>query len=270
MATVAFFDGITDSWLVLELAELELLELLELLDELLLELGGGGRQGGTISVTTLLLAGSTSWSCGCAPAAEAPEAPPGVTRMVLAGGGAIVALLLELLELELLELELDGDPHGSTATVCVSVLRGITISLEPGGMLLLPDCTTAASEHEVTAIVSGLCCWGMTTVRTPGLCRAAATGSWLELLLELPPLLPQPVIATTAMHVTKAATGRVAAARLLFMLSSGASVDIPTNRGLGAPVARLSNASPQLPHYKSSRNRVARWSRAAGGPGLRS
>jgi hypothetical protein len=151
--------------------------------------------------------------------AEALEAPPGVIRIVLAGGGAIVALL-ELLEL--LELELDGEPHGSIATVCVSVLLGITISFEPGGILLEPDCTTGASEHEVTAIVSGLCCWGITTVRTPGLMSAAATGSWLELLLLLleppPPLLPQPVIATTAMHVAVAATTRVAAVRLLFIV----------------------------------------------------
>jgi hypothetical protein len=98
-----------------------------------------------------------------------------VTRIVLAGGGAIVALLELLDELELEEL--DGDPHGSTATVCVSVLLGITISFEPGGIVLEPDCTTAASEQDVTAIVSGLCWRGMTTVRTPGLISAAATGS---------------------------------------------------------------------------------------------
>jgi hypothetical protein len=216
---VAFLDGITASELVV--AELDELEELELLLELLEELIGGGRQGGTISVVTLLLAGSTSWSCGDAPVAEALEAPPGVIRIVLAGGGAIVALL----ELELeLELELIGEPHGSIATVCVSVLLGITISLDPGGIALEPDCTTGASEHEVTAIVSGLCCCGMTTVRTPGLMRAAATGSWLELLLLLdppPPLLPQPAIATTA---TTAPTDRVATMRLLFMFSSGVPV----------------------------------------------
>jgi hypothetical protein len=219
VATVAFFDGITASWLVLdeldELDELEELELLELLDD---ELGGGGMHGGTIRVATLLLTGSTSWFCGWAPGGGVPPAPPGVIRIVLAGGGAIVALL-ELLELELLELELDGEPHGSMATVCVNVLLGITISFDPGGMLLDPDCTAVASEHDVTAIVSGLCCRGITTVRTPGLISAAATGSILELLLELPPppLPPQPVIATTAMHVAKAATGPVAAVRMLFI-----------------------------------------------------
>jgi hypothetical protein len=127
-------DGITASELVVdELDELdELLELLELLEEL----GGGGRQGGTISVTTLLLAGSTSWSCGAAPCAACAPEPPGVTRTVPAGGGAI-APLLEL-ELELL-LELDGEPHGSIATVWVIVLLGITISFDPGGIWLLPD-----------------------------------------------------------------------------------------------------------------------------------
>jgi hypothetical protein len=50
VATVPLLEGITDSWL----GELELLELLEL------ELGLIGRQGGTIRVVTLLLAGSTS------------------------------------------------------------------------------------------------------------------------------------------------------------------------------------------------------------------
>jgi hypothetical protein len=99
-----------------------------------------------------------------------------------------------LLELELLEL----DPHGSIATVWVSVLRGITISLEPGGIVLLPDCATDASEHDSTASVSGLCCFGITTVLTPGFCSAVATGSELELLL-----LPQPATAAIAAHVTE-------------------------------------------------------------------
>jgi hypothetical protein len=131
---------------------------------------------------------------------------------VLAGGGAIAALLLELLELELLD---ELEPHGSIATVCVSVLRGITISFEPGGIALLPDWATDASEHDSTARVSGLCCFGMTTVLTPGFCRAVATGSELELLL-----LPQPVIAATAAHITVTATTRFAAERELLMVSS--------------------------------------------------
>ena len=107
-----------------------------------------------------------------------------MTRIVLGGGGAIVALELELEELldELEEELLDeleaGEPQGSIATVWVSVLLGITITFDPGGTLLLPDWeTTAASEHEVMASVSGLCCLGMMTVLTPGACRAAPTGS---------------------------------------------------------------------------------------------
>jgi hypothetical protein len=131
---------------------------------------------------------------------------------VLAGGGAIAALLLELLELELLD---ELEPHGSIATVWVRVLRGITISFEPGGIVLLPDCATDASEQDSTASVSGLCCFGMTTVLTPGFCRAVATGSELELLL-----LPQPVTAATAAHDTVAATTRFAAERELLMVSS--------------------------------------------------
>ena len=167
-----FFDGITLDWLgagpELELElELELDELLE---------PAGGRHGGTISVVTLLLAGRTNWSWAVAPVVALLLAPPGVMRIVLGGGGAIVGALLELLELELL-LE-PGDPHASMATVWVSVLLGMTIRFDPGGIWLLPDWdTTAASEHEVTAIVSGLCCLGITTDLTPGAIRAAVTGS---------------------------------------------------------------------------------------------
>ena len=50
--------------------------------------------------------------------------------------------------------------------------------MDPGGTVLLPDWeTTAASEQEVTAIVNGVCCLGMMTLLTPGLIRAAVTGS---------------------------------------------------------------------------------------------
>jgi hypothetical protein len=136
-------------------------------------------------------------------------APPGVIRIVLAGGGAI-ASLLELLELELLlllELLEPGEPHGSIATVWVNVLFGITIRLDPGGTLLVPDCeTTAASEQEVTAIVSGSCCLGITTVLTPGLIRAALTGSWLELEELPPPLLPHADRTTADPAQTTSAT----------------------------------------------------------------
>jgi len=173
VAKVPFFDGITvavvEGLLELELElELELDELLEV---------GGGIHGGTTSVVTLLFAGSTSCSTGEAPVACVLLAPPGVMSTVLGGGGAMVGLL-ELLLLLRLELELVGDPHGSMATVWVKVLLGMTISFDPGGMVLAPEpATTAASEQEVTAIVSGLCCFGITTVRTPGLCSAAPTGS---------------------------------------------------------------------------------------------
>jgi hypothetical protein len=221
VATVPLLDGITFDWLGVAL-ELELELELEL-DELLLELEvGGGRQGGTISVFTLLLAGSTSWSWAVAPVVALLFAPPGVMRIVLAGGGAIVgALLLELLdELELLELD-PGEPQGSIATVWVSELFGITIMFEPGGTVLLPDCeTTAASEHEVTAMVSGLCWLGITTVLTPGLVRAAVTGSELDELDELPPLLPHAASPAAVPHTANAIRQRRGGVRFL-MLSSG-------------------------------------------------
>jgi hypothetical protein len=111
-----------------------------------------------------------------APIAWVACAPPGVIRIVLAGGGAI-ATLLELLELELLLLALlePGEPHGSIATVCVSVLFGITIRLDPGGTLLVPDCeTTAASEHEVTAIVRGIVLLGNHHRPDPGALQSRA------------------------------------------------------------------------------------------------
>jgi hypothetical protein len=139
-----------------------------------------------------------------------------VIKSVLAGGGAIAALLL-LDELELL-LELCGDPHGSTATVWVSVLLGIVISLEPGGIRVLPDsATTAASEQGGTAIVSALCCLGMTIVLTPGLWSAAETGSVLDELEELP---QADSTAVTAARMTAAGITRDAAelALLMFLL----------------------------------------------------
>lgn len=144
--------------------------------------------------------------------------------MVLAGGGAIVgALELELLLLELL-LD-DGEPHASIATVCVSVLFGITIMFEPGGMVLVPDCaTTAASEHEVTAMVSGVCCLGITTVLTPGLDRAMLTGSELE-LDEPPPLLPQAANANpdAVAPIIKAVRRRLVGIRFFISSSGGQS-----------------------------------------------
>jgi hypothetical protein len=200
VATDLFADGITVDCVG---PELELLELLELLLLLLLELEDG-RHGGTISVATLLLAGRTSSFCGVPPAAAALELPPGVTRIVLAGGGATASLELELL---LLLLELEEDPHGSIATVWVTALRGITITLEPGGTVLVADSpVTAASEQGGIASVSGLCCLGITTALTPGFCRAAATGSWLE----LDELLPQAASAPMAAALAKATTTRPA------------------------------------------------------------
>jgi hypothetical protein len=112
VATVLFADGTTVDCVG---PELELLELLELLLLLLLLEVDDGRQGGTISVVTLLLAGRTSSFCGVAPAAVAVPLPPGVIKSVLAGGGATASLELEL-ELLLL-LELEDDPQGSIATV---------------------------------------------------------------------------------------------------------------------------------------------------------
>ena len=129
---------------------------------------------GTMIVVTPLFEGSTSWFWGVDPPPlelPAPDelawafTPPGVRRMVLDGGGWLPPD-------EELELELDEDwpPcwHGCTATVCVRVPIGTRSWFDPGGIFELPDCATGASEHGGTAIVRSLCCFGITTVRTPG------------------------------------------------------------------------------------------------------
>jgi hypothetical protein len=141
---------------------------------------------------------------------------------VLAAGGAAEELLLEL---ELL-LEAPAAMHGWIATVSVSELRGTTSWLDPGGMVVLPDCATLASEQGGTTIVSGVCCLGITTVRTPGFCSAVETGSWLELdelLLEPHAVTP----AAMAMVVRMPAPVRAAAGDLLVMPSSRLSRPVP-------------------------------------------
>jgi hypothetical protein len=175
--------------------------------------------GGTITVVTPLLLGSTSWFCGCEPPElpplEPPDEPPeddelawaftspGVSRIVLEGGG-----WLELDEEPPLDppLEPPLDPpleddelccmHGCTATVCVSVPCGTMIWFDPGGIFELPDCATVASEHGGTAMVRSPCCLGITTVRTPGVWSAIVTGSICELDDLLPHALTPSAIAT--------------------------------------------------------------------------
>jgi hypothetical protein len=125
--------------------------------------------------------------------------------MVLDGGG-----WLEPLELppdeppDDDEDELCGGGQGCTATVCVSVPCGTTMRFEPGGIFELPDCATCASEHGGTAIVRSPCCFGITTVRTPGVIIAVETGSIWE--LDLLPHAPSPS-ATSA--IAAAADARI-------------------------------------------------------------
>ena len=183
VATALFFpEGTSSVWLPpLDSELLELLELLELEDDSV--------QGGTISVVTLLLAGTTSWFDGVDPELACwAEPPPGVSSTVLAGGGEPLLLELELL----LELdELLDDMQGWIATVSVREPGGITISFEPGGTVVLPDWATWASEHGGTAMVSAAFCLGTWTVRMPGSMSAVDTASELELELLLLLLLPQ-------------------------------------------------------------------------------
>jgi hypothetical protein len=156
---------------------------------------------------------------------------------VLEAGGAALDWLL----LELLLLELPGGMQGWMATVSVSVLFGITSWFEPGGGLVLPDWATLASEHGGTTIVSGLCCFGMTTVRTPGFIKAMETASWLE-LEELLELLPQAMSeVATATLVTTPAPTRIAGDLSLLMLP-------PRRATAGAEPARLPSFSGLAPY----------------------
>jgi hypothetical protein len=61
---------------------------------------------------------------------------------------------------------------------------------------------------------------GITTVLTPGLVRAAVTGSALDELDELPPLLPQAASPAAVPHTANAIRQRRGGVRFL-MLSSG-------------------------------------------------
>jgi hypothetical protein len=175
-------------------------------------------QGGTISVVTLLLAGTTSWFSGVDPELACwAEPPPGVSSTVLAGGGE------PLLLLELLLLELDDpleDMQGWIATVSVREPGGMTISLDPGGTVVLPDCATSDSEHGGTAMVSADFCLGTWTVRMPGSMSAVETASELELELLLL-LLPHADSPRLKAAIAAVPTSRLAAAlRIVIGFSS--------------------------------------------------
>lgn len=126
--------------------------------------------------------------------------------MVLDGGGWLELLELPPDEPPPLEPpdedELCGGGHGCTATVWVSVPCGTTIRFEPGGIFELPDCATCASEQGGTAIVRSPCCFGITTVRTPGVIIAVETGSIWE--LDLLPHAASPSATSTIPAVADA------------------------------------------------------------------
>jgi hypothetical protein len=108
-----------------------------------------------MSVVIPLLLGRTVWFCGVElpldpplPPLDPPEdddaawafTPPGVSRIVLEGGGWLDPLLDP--PLDPLEEDCSGGGHGCTATVWVSVPCGTTTRFEPGGIFALPDCAT--------------------------------------------------------------------------------------------------------------------------------
>jgi hypothetical protein len=159
--------------------------------------------GGTISVVTLLLLGSTSWLGVEEPPLEdelpcVPElccavpAPPGVSRIVLDGGDGAV-----LPELD----EPPPEPHGCTATVSVWAFFGTTTVFEPGGGFVLPGWSVWAWS-QVGITISRSWRWrGITTSRSPGVWSAVETGSPDELLDEellLPPHAASPSASVTA------------------------------------------------------------------------
>src|SRR3954466_9071350 len=129
-----------------------------------------------MTVRTSLLLGSTTW-LGCEPPLDELDeplelwTPPGVTRIVLAGGGGGVEVPPLELPPELLLPPLEAWPdglHGWTARFWVSAPDRTTIWLEPGGIAVLPcavvDC---ACEHGGMATVRACFCLGMTTMRIP-------------------------------------------------------------------------------------------------------
>src|SRR3954453_13018852 len=77
-----------------------------------------------------------------------------------------------------------------TAMASVSEPRGMTTSFEPGGALVVPDCTVWASEQGGTTSVRAFFCLGPSTTRTPAADSAAPPGP-LEALEDLLLLLPQ-------------------------------------------------------------------------------
>jgi hypothetical protein len=225
VATVLSFDGTIVVWLVTELDEDELDE-----EELELEELAGVMHGGTISVSTLELAGTTSWFEGLEPEADWACAPPGVTRTVLDAGGETAPLeLLDELLLELLELDAGGW-HGWTATVWVTWPGGIVTVFEPVGGLVAPCWAAAASEHGGTATVSGPFRGEICTVRTPGFWSAVDTGSeddddeLDEDDEELPPQATRPVaIAAVIVSPATRVAAELALVRMLLLLGRGSS-----------------------------------------------
>jgi hypothetical protein len=168
--------------------------------------------GGTITVVTLLLLGSTSWLPWlvwlCELCCDEPPVP-GVTRMVPGGGGVLVPPDDDELDELLDELELDCVAeltHGCIATASVRDPLGMTIWLDPGGILVLPGCADCASEQEGMTIVRSLRCLGISTVRTPGVWSAADTGSELDELDELELLLPHAASASESTATTHIAS----------------------------------------------------------------
>jgi hypothetical protein len=223
VATVLSFDGTIVVWLVEELLEDEELDELELDDE-----EAGVMHGGTISVRTLELAGTTSWFDGFAPEADCACAPPGVTSTVLEAGGETAPLEEELDELELEEELEAGGWHGWTATVWVTLPGGIVTVFEPVGGFDAPCWAAAASAHGGTATVSGPLRGEICTVRTPGFIRAVDTGSEedddeLDDEDELPPQAASPVTITalTVSPATRVAA-ELALIPMLLLLEVGA------------------------------------------------
>src|SRR5919198_5392777 len=89
--------------------------------------------------------------------------------------------------------------QGWMATVWSRALSGTMIWFEPGGVLVV-FCLSWAWLHGGTTMVSGACCFGMTTVRVPGACRAVVTGSigWAADFFEPPQPLAVAAIDATA------------------------------------------------------------------------
>ena len=129
--------------------------------------------------------------------------------------------------------------QGSMATVWSRELFGTTTGFEPGGVLVV-SCFNCAEPQGGTTMVRGACCFGMTTVRTPGADIAMVTGSGGGIICCLePPHALMPIASAPARPID--ATAR--STPLLTTASPPLAVGMPY-AGVPIPMAPSRDGAP--------------------------